>query len=144
MIGLSKTNLGGKAIMGVQIPIQRIEVPAGQQILLRDVSWQEFEAILQELSDPAQPVLPIVMERLKSSHLYQNMSSLRKLLGMPLKTWQKRWNHLGRNASFAIWKPFAMLLLKFDEFRLQTNGCSLGAIDNRRYDFTLQYLSRLL
>ena len=66
--------------MGVQIPIQRIEVPAGQQILLRDVSWQE-------LSDPAQLVLPIVMERLKSSHLYQNMSSLRKRLGMPVRAW---------------------------------------------------------
>jgi Uma2 family endonuclease len=37
--------------MGVQIPLQHIEVPAGKTILLRDVSWEEFEAILEELGD---------------------------------------------------------------------------------------------
>lgn len=37
--------------MGVQIPLQRIEVPAGKHILLHDVSWEQFEAILQELGD---------------------------------------------------------------------------------------------
>ena len=37
--------------MVVQIPIQQIQVPAGHQVLLRDVSWDEFEAILQELGD---------------------------------------------------------------------------------------------
>lgn len=37
--------------MAVQIPIQRIVVPPGQGILLRDVSWSEFEAILEELDD---------------------------------------------------------------------------------------------
>lgn len=37
--------------MVVQIPIQRIQVPPGQQVLLQDVSWEEFEAILEELGD---------------------------------------------------------------------------------------------
>ncbi|MGI0485886.1 Uma2 family endonuclease [Pantanalinema rosaneae CENA516] len=37
--------------MVVQIPIQRIQVPPGQRVLLRDVSWEEFEAILQELGN---------------------------------------------------------------------------------------------
>lgn len=37
--------------MVVQIPIQRIQVPPGQLVLLRDVTWEEFEAILQELGD---------------------------------------------------------------------------------------------
>jgi len=37
--------------MVVQIPIQRIQVPPGQRVVLRDVSWEEFEAILQELGD---------------------------------------------------------------------------------------------
>lgn len=37
--------------MVVQIPIQRIQVPPGQRVLLREVSWEEFEAILQELGD---------------------------------------------------------------------------------------------
>jgi Uma2 family endonuclease len=38
-------------VMAVQIPIQRIQVPPGQRVLLRDVSWEEFEAILQELGN---------------------------------------------------------------------------------------------
>ncbi|HIK18381.1 MAG TPA: Uma2 family endonuclease [Leptolyngbyaceae cyanobacterium M33_DOE_097] len=37
--------------MVVQIPLQRIQVPPGQRVVLRDVSWEEFEAILQELGD---------------------------------------------------------------------------------------------
>lgn len=37
--------------MVVQIPIQRIQVLPGQLVLLRDVTWEEFEAILQELGD---------------------------------------------------------------------------------------------
>jgi Uma2 family endonuclease len=37
--------------MSVQIPLQRIQVPPGQRVLLRDVSWEEFEAILQVLGD---------------------------------------------------------------------------------------------
>lgn len=37
--------------MVVQIPIQRIQVPPGQRVLLQDVSWEEFEAILKELGD---------------------------------------------------------------------------------------------
>jgi Uma2 family endonuclease len=37
--------------MVAQIPLQQIQVPPGQRILLRNVSWEEFEAILQELSD---------------------------------------------------------------------------------------------
>lgn len=37
--------------MVVQIPLQRIQVPPGQRLLLQDVSWAEFEAILQELGD---------------------------------------------------------------------------------------------
>ena len=39
--------------MVVQIPIQHIQVPPGQRVLLQDVSWEEFEAILQELGDRA-------------------------------------------------------------------------------------------
>jgi Uma2 family endonuclease len=37
--------------MVVQIPIQHIQVPPGQRVVLRNVSWEEFEAILQELGD---------------------------------------------------------------------------------------------
>jgi Uma2 family endonuclease len=37
--------------MVVQIPIRRIQVPPGQRVLLQEVSWEEFEAILQELGD---------------------------------------------------------------------------------------------
>lgn len=37
--------------MGVQIPLQRIQVPPGQRVLLQDVSWAEFEAILEELGE---------------------------------------------------------------------------------------------
>jgi Uma2 family endonuclease len=37
--------------MVVQIPVQRIEIPPGQHVLLQDVSWQEFEAILEDLGD---------------------------------------------------------------------------------------------
>lgn len=37
--------------MVVQIPIQRIQIQVGQRILLQGVSWEEFEAVLQELSD---------------------------------------------------------------------------------------------
>ncbi|MBL1176670.1 Uma2 family endonuclease [Pantanalinema sp. GBBB05] len=35
--------------MVLKIPIQRIEVPPGQRVLLKEVSWKEFEDILQEL-----------------------------------------------------------------------------------------------
>lgn len=37
--------------MVVQIPVQRIEIPPRQHVLLQDVSWQEFEAILEDLGD---------------------------------------------------------------------------------------------
>jgi Uma2 family endonuclease len=37
--------------MAVQIPIKRIDVPPEQHVLLHDISWQEFEAILEELGD---------------------------------------------------------------------------------------------
>jgi len=35
----------------VQLALQQISVPPGQHILLRDISWQAFEAILEELGD---------------------------------------------------------------------------------------------
>lgn len=31
--------------------IRRIDVPPGQRVLLRDVTWEEFEAILDELGE---------------------------------------------------------------------------------------------
>jgi Uma2 family endonuclease len=37
--------------MVVQIPIQHIQVPPGQRVVLRNVSWEEFEVILQEMGD---------------------------------------------------------------------------------------------
>jgi Uma2 family endonuclease len=37
--------------MVVQIPIQHIQVPSGQRVVLRNVSWEEFEVILQEMGD---------------------------------------------------------------------------------------------
>jgi Uma2 family endonuclease len=37
--------------MSGRIALQRIQVPLGQRLLLRDVSWQEFEAILQGLGN---------------------------------------------------------------------------------------------
>lgn len=37
--------------MAVQIPLQRIQVPPGQRVLLQDISWEEFEAISEELVD---------------------------------------------------------------------------------------------
>ncbi|BAU14991.1 hypothetical protein LEP3755_55470 [Leptolyngbya sp. NIES-3755] len=33
------------------LELKRIEVPPGQRVLLQDVSWQEFERILEELGD---------------------------------------------------------------------------------------------
>lgn len=33
------------------LELNRLEVPPGQKVLLRDVSWQEFEAILEELGE---------------------------------------------------------------------------------------------
>lgn len=33
------------------LELRRLDVPPGQRVLLRDVSWQEFEAILEELGD---------------------------------------------------------------------------------------------
>lgn len=33
------------------LELRRLEVPPGQRLLLRDVTWQEFETILQELGD---------------------------------------------------------------------------------------------
>lgn len=43
--------------MGVQILLRQIEVPVGKHILLRNVSWEEFEAILEELGDRRSPRL---------------------------------------------------------------------------------------
>lgn len=37
--------------MTLQIPIQRIQIPPGQRVVLEDVSWEEFEAILEEFTD---------------------------------------------------------------------------------------------
>jgi Uma2 family endonuclease len=37
--------------MVVQIPIRQIDVPPGQHVFLQGVSWQEFEAILEDLGD---------------------------------------------------------------------------------------------
>jgi Uma2 family endonuclease len=37
--------------MTVQIPLQRIQVPPGQSVLLHEVSWDEFEEILVEMGD---------------------------------------------------------------------------------------------
>ena len=33
------------------VEIKRLEIPPGQRVLLKDVSWQEFEAILEELGE---------------------------------------------------------------------------------------------
>lgn len=33
------------------LELTRLEVPPGQRLLLRDVTWQEFETILDELGD---------------------------------------------------------------------------------------------
>jgi Uma2 family endonuclease len=33
------------------LELKRLEIPPGQRILLKDVSWQEFEAILEELGE---------------------------------------------------------------------------------------------
>jgi Uma2 family endonuclease len=33
------------------LELRRLEVPPGQKLLLRDVTWQEFESILNELGD---------------------------------------------------------------------------------------------
>src|SRR4028119_1838936 len=33
------------------LELKRLEVPPGQKVLLDDVSWQEFEAILEELGE---------------------------------------------------------------------------------------------
>lgn len=33
------------------LELRRLEVPPGQRLLLRDVTWQEFETILDELGD---------------------------------------------------------------------------------------------
>ncbi len=33
------------------LELRRIHIPAGQRVILRDISWQEFEIILQELGE---------------------------------------------------------------------------------------------
>ena len=33
------------------LELRRLEIPPGQRLLLRDVTWQEFETILEELGD---------------------------------------------------------------------------------------------
>ena len=33
------------------LELRRLQVPPGQRLLLQDVTWQEFETILQELGD---------------------------------------------------------------------------------------------
>ncbi len=35
----------------VTIEIRQLDIPAGQQLLLHDISWQKFEAILEEFGD---------------------------------------------------------------------------------------------
>lgn len=35
----------------VQLKLQQLSVPPGGRVLLHDVSWQEFEAILEELGE---------------------------------------------------------------------------------------------
>ena len=35
----------------VQLEIKQLSVPPGQRVILKNVSWQEFEAILEELGD---------------------------------------------------------------------------------------------
>ena len=34
------------------LELKQLTVPTGQKVLLKDVSWQEFEAILTDLSTP--------------------------------------------------------------------------------------------
>ncbi|MGF1514944.1 MAG: Uma2 family endonuclease [Elainellaceae cyanobacterium] len=43
--------------MTVSIAIQRIQVPPGQRVLLHEVDWSEFDAILESLGDGQRPVL---------------------------------------------------------------------------------------
>jgi Uma2 family endonuclease len=33
------------------LELRRLEVPPGQRLLLQDITWQEFETILEELGD---------------------------------------------------------------------------------------------
>jgi hypothetical protein len=35
----------------VQLQLRQLEVPPGQRVLLQDITWQEFEAILKELGE---------------------------------------------------------------------------------------------
>ena len=35
----------------VQLQLRQLEVPPGQRVILQDVTWQEFEAILEELGE---------------------------------------------------------------------------------------------
>lgn len=35
----------------VQLELKQLTVPAGQRVILKNISWQEFEAILEELGD---------------------------------------------------------------------------------------------
>jgi Uma2 family endonuclease len=35
----------------VQLQLKQLEVPPGQRVILQDVTWQEFEAILEELGE---------------------------------------------------------------------------------------------
>ena len=36
----------------VTLQLRQLDVPPGQRLLLHDVSWDEFEAILAELGEP--------------------------------------------------------------------------------------------
>jgi hypothetical protein len=35
----------------VQLQLRQLEVPLGQRVIFQDVTWQEFEAILEELGE---------------------------------------------------------------------------------------------
>ena len=39
------------AISNMQLALKQIIVQPGQQLLLQDISWQQFEAILEELGE---------------------------------------------------------------------------------------------
>lgn len=44
-------NEEAESVKNMLLELKQIEVPPGQRVLLQDVSWQEFERILEELGD---------------------------------------------------------------------------------------------
>jgi len=62
----------------VTLQLRQLDVPPGQRLLLHDVSWAEFEAILAELGEQRGSRIAYDNGLLEIMASYRNMSRTRK------------------------------------------------------------------